>query len=156
MQKINAFPHHYVTQIDANGVLSAGSRVSIAGGIPQQFGGSDKVWGPEDLLVGAAGLCLLTTFQSLAQKEPLSVSGYHCSADGTLEKTASGLGFTSIRLTVELTVAAAEEEQARLLMQRAKKYCIVANALNCPVELVLSVQPSETESATGPRSALVR
>lgn len=90
--------------------------------------------------MGAANLCMMTTFQSFARREALEIVNYECDAEGTLEKTAAGLVFTSVVLSVELTVPAGHEERAERLLQTAKKYCIVANALKCPVELKATIR----------------
>ncbi len=66
------FPHHYEANLewteDARGVLSAPSLPDVAGGTPPQFDGREGFWSPEQLLLSAANLCLMTTFQALAKK----------------------------------------------------------------------------------------
>ena len=132
---IAAFPHHYAVELDGDGRLACEPRPAIAGGTPPQFGGTDTRWSPEELLVSAVSLCLLTTFQAYARRENLSVASYRCHADGTLVKTAAGPAFSSIVLAVELAVAAPDRERAARLLETAKNHCIITKALNVPVEL---------------------
>ena len=138
------FPHHYKVALDwsASSVaaLSAPPRVAIAGGAPPEFGGTDAWWSPEQLLLGAASLCLMTTFQALAARKALALLTYSVRAEGTLEKTSAGLGFTSIVLAVTATVAEADIARTEQLLAEAKKHCIVANTLKVPIELRASVQ----------------
>ncbi len=138
------FPHHYRVALDWDAgtvaQLSAAPRVSIAGGAPPEFGGTDEWWSPEQLLLGAASLCLMTTFQALAARKALEVRSYSGRAEGTLAKTSAGLAFTSIVLSVTATVAAADVARAEQTLAEAKKYCIVANALKVPIELRASVE----------------
>ncbi len=138
------FPHHYRVALDwsASSVaaLSAPPRAVIAGGAPPEFGGTNAWWSPEQLLLGAASLCLMTTFQALAARKALPLLSYSGRAEGTLDKTSSGLAFTSIVLEVTTTVAEADVTRAEQLLAEAKKHCIVANSLKVPIELRAVVQ----------------
>jgi organic hydroperoxide reductase OsmC/OhrA len=69
------------------------------------------------------------------------VEGYESRVDGVLDKTAAGLAFTSIAITVDLRVAEADRTRAEQLLQSAKRHCIVANSLKTAVqvEAVVSV-----------------
>lgn len=132
MAKPAPFPHHYtVTLADRN--LSAPPRPAIAVGAPPQFGGTDQVWGPEDLLVGAALECLWTTFEAYARHDQLEVEGWHGTGVGVLDKGPTGPVFTSITLAVGMTVAAADVERAGRVLDTAEKHCIISNALRVAV-----------------------
>ena len=136
------FPHHYDVRLFAgNGsaTLAGGSRPDIVGGPPPEFDGRADWWSPEHLLLSAAGLCLMTTFQAFAARAGLPVEGYESRVDGVLDKTAAGLAFTSIAITVDLRVAETDRTRAEQLLQSAKRHCIVANALKTPVELHIVV-----------------
>lgn len=137
------FPHHYEANLDwtegSQGNISAPSLPEIIGGPPPQFDGKDGVWSPEQLLLSAAGLCLMTTFLALAKKSPLDLSAYQSRAQGTLDRTKEGLVFTDITLHVKITVPAGNVERAEKLIETAKKYCIVSNSLKRPINLDASV-----------------
>ncbi len=131
------FPHRYtVTLSDAT--LTAPPRTPIAAGSPPQFGGSEHVWSPEELLVGAVLECLWTTFVAYARKDQL-VAG--CSGTGTavLDKGTPVPRFTSITLAIDLVVAPDDEARARALLATAERRCIISNALNVPVALEVHV-----------------
>jgi organic hydroperoxide reductase OsmC/OhrA len=140
MAKPAAFPHHYTVKLEDRH-LDAPPRVPIAVGAPPQFGGSDEVWSPEELLVGAVLECLWTTFEAYARHDQLEVSGWRGTASGVLDKGPTGPVFTSITLAVELTVAATEIERARRVLDTAEKHCIISNALRVPVTVRAEIFP---------------
>ena len=86
-----------------------------------RFGGSDREWSPEELLIGAALECLWTTFEALARRAGLVVHDF------------TGTVFRSMTLAVEVNVDARDEERARSPHDKAERGCIVANALRVPV-----------------------
>lgn len=131
------FPHHYeVTlqgQPDSSGVLSAAGRPPILGGAPPEFDGRPEWWSPEHLLLSSVTLCLMTTLQALAGRAKIPLARYESRIRGTLEKTAAGIVFTEIVATMEVTVAEEHRERLTTLIESAKRYCIVSNALKVPV-----------------------
>ncbi|HEX5059654.1 MAG TPA: OsmC family protein [Kofleriaceae bacterium] len=147
---ISPFPHRYTVRL-ANGQIVAPPRAPITTGPPPQFGGTDKVWSPEELLVGAALGCLWTTFAAYARRDALEYSAWSGTGNAVLEKGAPVPRFSSITLQVELDVAAGDEERARRLLQTAEQRCIIANALAVPVTLepvIRTVPPVHAASAS--------
>lgn len=132
------FPHHYIVSL-FDRALTAPPRAPIAAGAPPQFGGSDRVWSPEELLVGAALECLWTTFEAYARRENLAVRHWASSGVGILDRTASVPAFTSIELSVHLQVDAGDEERARSLLKKADANCIISHALRVPITVIASV-----------------
>jgi organic hydroperoxide reductase OsmC/OhrA len=126
------FPHRYTVQL-AGGQLLAPPRAPIAAGAPPQFGGSDQVWSPEELLVAAALECLWTTFVAYAQHDGLEVREWSGSGVAVLDKGPAGPTFTSLALTVELAVPEGEEARARRVLATAESHCIISHALRVPV-----------------------
>jgi organic hydroperoxide reductase OsmC/OhrA len=107
--------------------------VAIAAGAPPQFGGSDQVWSPEELLIGAVLECLWTTFEAFARREQVEVRGFAGRATGTLDRAPGAPAFTSIALAIDLIVPAGDEARARQLVATAHDRCIVARALRVPI-----------------------
>jgi organic hydroperoxide reductase OsmC/OhrA len=137
------FPHHYDVRLHGGSdgaILAAGHRPEIVGGAPPEFDGRPEWWSPEHLLLSSVALCLMTTFQAFAHQARLHVAGYESRVEGVLDRTAAGMGFTAIRLRVELRVADADRARAEQLLQSAKRHCIVANALKPSVELEAVVE----------------
>jgi organic hydroperoxide reductase OsmC/OhrA len=140
MAKPAPFPHRYTVEL-AERLLTAAPRTPIAVGPPPQFGGTDQVWSPEELLVGAALECLWTTFEAYASHDKLEVAGWRGTGVGVLDKGPTGPVFTSITLSVEMTVAAADVERAQRLLETAEKRCIISNALRVAVTLQATIHP---------------
>jgi len=139
MAKVAPFPHRYEVAL-ADGLLTAPPRAPIAAGPPPQFGGTDRVWSPEELLVASVLECLWTTFDAYARHDSLEVRGWSGRGVATLEKGAPVPTFSSVALEVELAVAPADEERARRLLATAEQRCIISNALKVPVTLAVSVR----------------
>ncbi len=140
MSNIAPFPHRYTVRL-ADRVLSAPPRAPIAAGSPPQFGGSESVWSPEELLVAAALECLWTTFEAYAHHRGLEVRDWTGTGTAVLEKGTPIPTFSSITLAVEMAVPAADEERARQLLTTAEQRCIISNALKVPVRVEATIRP---------------
>lgn len=138
MTVLAPFPHHYAVAL-ADGLLIADPRPRIPAGAPPQFGGSDKVWSPEELLVAAVLLCLKTTFDAYARRDSLEVVDWRGTGTGVLAKSPTGPAFTSVQLDVQLKVQPGDEARAQKLLETAEHHCIISNAIKAPVQLVVSV-----------------
>ncbi len=141
MSKIAPFPHRYTVRLE-NQQITASPRAPIAAGAPPQFGGSESVWSPEDLLVAATLECLWTTFEAYARHDNLAVAAFAGTGTATLEKGAPIPTFSSITLHVEIAVAPGDEARAQRLVETAEKRCIISNALKVPVVLEAIVRPT--------------
>lgn len=139
MSKPAPFPHHYTVTL-ADGLLVAPPRDPIALGPPPQFGGTDRRWSPEELLVGAVLECLWTTFEAYARHDGLVVQGWSGVGEAVLDKGSPVPVFTSITLTVDLLVAVGDEERGRRLLTTAEQRCIISHALAVPVTLQANVR----------------
>jgi organic hydroperoxide reductase OsmC/OhrA len=136
---IAPFPHRYTVALE-NKWLLAPHRAPILGGVPPQFGGSDEVWSPEELLVGAALLCAKTTFESYAARAGIPVYSWSGNATGVLDRSATGPVFTSIVLEVDIESEPGLEAQIEELLRKVERTCIVARALNARVEILSTIR----------------
>jgi organic hydroperoxide reductase OsmC/OhrA len=140
------FPHHYTATVHrtgpAQGDLTAPPRPVVHGGAPPEFGGVAEVWSPEHLLLSAVGLCLETTFESLASRERLAFDGWQVRVDGTVDRTAVGLAFTDISATIEISAPQDAIERVRAIADRAR-HCLVSSSLRVPVNVAVTVTPSD-------------
>lgn len=137
------FPHRYETGLrwirSREAVLTAGGAPPIEGAPPPQFDGPADRWSPEALLLSAAELCLMTTFLAVAERAKLTVADYQSKTAASLDKTAEGLAFTRVVIHVRLSVYADDAARAKELLLKAKKHCIVSNALKTPPALEVDV-----------------
>ena len=148
-------PRHYEVDLAWGGwdsaVLLAGDRVPIFGGSGDEQRSAD--WNPEQLLLSALSLCLMRSFEMLAQREALIVRGYHSRTEASLTMTRVGVGvrpgFTLLTVHVDLEVPPEDTVRARELMVQAKQHCVVANALMPPVHLELNIGSTPLAETTG-------
>jgi organic hydroperoxide reductase OsmC/OhrA len=127
--------------IDAT--VEAAPRAVIRGGPPPEFGGDEAHWSPEHLLVASAALCFWNTLEWFARR--VSFTGLECRAEGEVAKTGDGLAFSGVRLEVVATTTPDQEPALRELIEVAKKSCLVARSLACPVELAATVMTDAPE-----------
>ena len=94
-------------------------------------------WTPEDLFVSSAAVCLFTTFISMAEKMHLEFKSITIDAEGTLEKDPEiGLMITKIHQVATITIANANMEgKATKAIEKAEKYCLIANSMKTKVTL---------------------
>jgi organic hydroperoxide reductase OsmC/OhrA len=137
-------PLRYEVGVTRRGALDAtveaAPRPAIGGGPPPEFGGGERAWSPEHLLVASAALCYWNTLEWFARRKAVPVLGFECRAEGEVEKSAGGLAFTRIRLDVAVTTTEPSVPLLHDLLHTAKQSCLVARSLACPVELVADVK----------------
>ncbi len=140
--KIAPFPHVYTVALEDRQLL-APPRAPIAAGPPPQFGGSDAVWSPEELLVASALECLWTTFEAYARHDQLEVVRFAGKGTAVLDRGPGIPVFTSLALHVDLEVHAGDEARARALLETAESKCIISNVLKVRVTLDVSVHAGD-------------
>ena len=108
---------------------------------PPEFGGTPGQWTPEDQLVSAIEACLLMTTLSVLSRQKIQLAGYASRATGVMEKTADGLRFTGVDISIDLQVSdPALVEKAERAVNVAEKYCPISNAVKFPVKVQATVQ----------------
>ena len=115
--------------------VEASPRVPIAGGPPVVFGGTTIRWSPEHLLLGAAGLCFLSTLEWQAGGRGIELIDVRCTARGTIELTPHGLAFTAIDLDLVATAAPGQGDALRDVIARTQAHCLVSASLACPIRV---------------------
>lgn len=144
---IAPFPHHYTVSLSGD-ELAAPPRPPIPAGAPPQFGGSEQVWGPEELLAGAVLLCLQTTFVAFAKRASLRVVDWKGNVTATLEKGKPVPTFTSIVVDVAVTTEPGDEQRAADLMGSAQRHCIISHALAVPVTVNVTTTSRAVSAAS--------
>jgi len=137
------FPHHYRVALlaeDGGARLLAPPRPPILAGAPAERDGRDDWWNPEALLLASVSLCVQTTYEALARRKELVVLGWSSSSEGLVDKTATGLAFTAIRVEAAVQVRAEDLARAELLAQTVARHCLVSNSLSTPVTVVVRVK----------------
>jgi organic hydroperoxide reductase OsmC/OhrA len=106
---------------------------------PTVFSGDDaSTWSPEDFFVAAAATCLAVTFTGIAERAGLGYDDLVVAADGVCGQRSDGrFGFTRLSLRLELETV--DEDDARMLAERAEDSCLVAASLDVPIETEIVV-----------------
>jgi peroxiredoxin-like protein len=137
--------HTYRTQVQwstqRKGKLATKGMPNIEVATPIEFpGGHPDIWSPEHLFVGAAEICLMTTFLSIAEKSKLEFFNYTSEAEGTMEKGEGGLQFTKITIYPKVVVGKdSDVEKTIKLLEKAEKYCLISNSMKTEVRIDVSV-----------------
>lgn len=127
---------------DKEGTLTARTNPHLPVATPPDFGGPEGVWSAEELFVASVAGCLMSTFLYFAERVDVPVAAYSSVSTGRMEKTPGGLRFTSIDVTIRVTVPDEEARQRAAplrLREKIEKYCPVSTALNCPVRVTLDL-----------------
>lgn len=123
------------------GILRCHGRSPLWVSSPPEFKGEADAWSPEDLFVGAASICLMTTFAAYCAQKELRLVSYSCEAEGIMEFTNERYQFTRILLRPKIQVSTeAEREMAEGVIQLAHQNCIIANSIRADVFLQPSVE----------------
>ena len=103
-------------------------------GSPLQYGGSPNSLNPEEMLVASVNSCIMLVFFHFVKKSNVEVVSYSSDAEGKVEKTKNGLRFTNIQVKAKVRLGnAGSTQKIQEIVQLAEKYCLVSNALTCPV-----------------------
>ena len=109
---------------------------------PTEFrDGIPGMWTPEDLLVAAVASCYVQTLRAIAAGREILLYQVEVNGVGHVTRRADGrLGFVVIELRVELSADGEDEREAEKAARDAHRACLVARALDIPVELELDVR----------------
>ncbi len=103
-------------------------------GPPPEYGGSPNSLNPEEMLVASVNSCIMLVFFHFVKKSNVEVVSYSSDAEGKVEKTKNGLRFTYVKVKAKVRLGSADSMQKiQEIAQLAEKYCLVSNALTCPV-----------------------
>ena len=141
----------YRFQVDASPLprrrvrLTSDGKSPLEAATPAEFrGGTAGMWTPEDLLVASVASCYALTLEALAERREVPLAGVEVEAVGHVTRRAEGrVGFVAIELRVELTVDADIGHKAEHVARDAHRACLVAHALDIPVELELQVRAAQ-------------
>lgn len=137
------FPHRHVTSVTRT--LPARARIQsermkpLEAGPSQQFDGDATTWSAEQLLLSSIATCLLTTFEAFAARDQIEIHAWTTHASGTVERTAEGLQFTSIVLSLEMTIGG-NVTLVEQTLEDARRYSLVLSSLRTPVVIETQIK----------------
>lgn len=99
---------------------------------PPEFKGPKDQWSPEDLFCASISSCYLLTFKAMARFKKLEWRDLEVEVDAHLEKTDSGLKFTTVEIYPRLTICCQDNVDKYLeALEKAKSNCLVTSSMNC-------------------------
>ncbi|UCH04271.1 MAG: OsmC family protein [Candidatus Thorarchaeota archaeon] len=131
--------HEYHVKVDwthgREGNLTVEGKPKVLVSSPPEFGGPEGIISPEDLFVGAATACFMTTFVAFTDKMRFDFKSFTCEGKGILKRVGKGFQFTKLHLTTTVEVESEEfVPKAERALELAEKYCLVSNSMKCPTE----------------------
>jgi organic hydroperoxide reductase OsmC/OhrA len=122
--------------------LSSDGKSPLEVATPPEFrDGIAGMWTPEDLLVAAVASCYVQTLRAIAGRREILLYEVEVEGVGHVTRRVDGrLGFVVIELRVELSVDRQDERAGEKAARDAHCACLVARALDIPVELELDVR----------------
>jgi organic hydroperoxide reductase OsmC/OhrA len=142
---MQSYPHHYAvtaTSVTEGDVLLESGRVPpLQTAPPEEFGGPGDRWSPETLCVGAVADCFILTFRAIARATKLPWLSLRCDVVGTLERVERVPKFTAFALHATLeTPGTVDQAEARAMLERAERSCLITNSLAAPSSLEVTIQ----------------
>lgn len=135
------------------GILSSKGFPDIDIACPPEWGGHEGFWTPEHLMVAAVEVCIMTTFLSIAERRDISIVSYSSRSAGSAQIVNKMFRFSEISVFPKIVLCAGENiAQAKAVIDKAHKTCMVSNSLSTPV----FVNPEilvQGESGEGPKPA---
>jgi organic hydroperoxide reductase OsmC/OhrA len=122
--------------------LTTDEGLALTVATPPEFRqGVHGMWSPEHLLVAAVSSCYALTLAAVAERRQVPLHDVAISSVGHMTRRADGrFGFVVVELAVEITTDEGLEENARRAARAAESGCLVAQALEIPVEVELDVR----------------
>ena len=97
---------------------------------PQQFGGLEGRWTPEELLLTAVASCYTTTFRAVADYSKFEYADLEVEVTGTVEKVESGYAFRRLATRPVLIVTnECDRSRAVRLLEKTQELCLVSRGL---------------------------
>jgi peroxiredoxin-like protein len=129
---------------ERKGVLEFGDgKSSLEVATPVEFRGHPGIITPEDMLLGAASACTMTTFLSLAERQKLSFTSYRDETWGVISHDGEAYRYTEGKIRVFLTIEKEEDRaRAEALIEKSHKFCFISNSLRFPIEVTAQIEVS--------------
>jgi peroxiredoxin-like protein len=121
----------------ARGISLTGAGLpDIAAGAPPEFGGRDRQWSPEHLLVASLNTCYMLTLLTIAENSKIRIASFSSSAQGKLEKGAAGYQITEILIMPKVVLESANDlGRMPRILEKAKENCFISNSIKAAVKL---------------------
>lgn len=96
---------------------------------PRRIGDPEGTTSPEEMIAAAQSSCLAMNLAGTLDKEGLSAKSLEVDAEVTIESQDSGLGISTVAITLRADVDGVDDDRFQQLAQQAKQTCPVSKAL---------------------------
>ena len=137
-------PHVYSIEVGTTGntyaTLASRGLPSVRVASPPAYDGPGDAWSPEHLLLASVASCFVMTFRAVARASRLPFDGLVVDANGTVDRDAGTVRFTTITLHVRISVpAGTNHERCEQIVSKTESHCLVSASLATPVRVVTDV-----------------
>jgi len=142
--KGNPVEYKYNTSLnwtsEKKGILQSSGKPDIKVACPPEFGGHPDIWSPEDLFIGAAEICTLTTFLWFINKEKIKLKSYNSNTSGTVKMMSGVFRFSSITVDLKISLLNKEDiKRVETIMKKVKKACLISNSMNTEINVYYEI-----------------
>lgn len=108
---------------------------------PEVFGGKAGCYTPQELFVSSITACYMTTTLSILRRMNQTIDALGIKGAGIIERDPEG-GWRFREIVVNMNVEVAHEGSTTKIpraVKLAKKYCMIARAVSCPIQVELVI-----------------
>lgn len=117
-----------------NGIVYTSNGLKLSCSPCIEFNGEKEMLTPTDALLVAVNICIFTTFIQICDKFRIMPKSYECKVYGDIVVDENPK-FIKIKILPVITINKRYQKKAKRAIFLAKKYCLVTNSLNVPLEL---------------------
>ena len=145
---MQGYPHHYHTSAAGGNqgavIVSSEGLPDLETNAPPQFGGPEGVWSPETMLSAAVANCFILSFRAIARASKFEWKSLECHVEAVLDRPERAIYFTAFKLHADLLVpAAANNDMAQRLLEKAEQICLVSASLKAVTTLTTNIRAEQ-------------
>jgi organic hydroperoxide reductase OsmC/OhrA len=115
-------------------VVTVPKHAALVASAATAFGGDDRLWNPEELLMAALAQCHMLSFLYAANQAGVEILDYVDEVEGQMEYKGGAGAMTSVTLRPHVVTEATPEIIERL-HEEAKVMCVMRASMNFPINL---------------------
>jgi organic hydroperoxide reductase OsmC/OhrA len=115
-------------------IITSDKHATLVASAAEGFGGDERLWNPEELLMAAIAQCHMLSFLYAAHEAGIEIVDYVDEITGTMNYQGGAGTMTSVTLRPTIETNASEAEVNRL-HDEAKAMCVLRASVNFPVNV---------------------
>ncbi|MFX1252921.1 MAG: OsmC family protein [Promethearchaeota archaeon] len=123
------------------GLLKVGKH-EIEVATPPEFRGPEGYISPEDLYVASAGVCIMSTFLTMAERAKANFKSYRSKTIGILQQQEDrSYLFEDLYVDIYVVVPAEEDiKRVHRAVELVEKYCLVTNSMKTKTHITPHIE----------------